>query len=80
MLGIRRVRDMEQAESEALVVTQNALLDRLTITHRFTAADICAIHRQWLGGIYPWAGEYRNVNISKGGFLFAAAVRIPKLI
>lgn len=80
MLGIRRVRDMEQAESEALVVTQNALLDRLTITHRFTAADICAIHRQWLGGIYPWAGEYRNVNISKGGFLFAAAVRIPKLM
>jgi len=54
LLGIRRVRDMEQAESEALLATQDALLDRFTLTHRFTVADICAIHRQWLGGIYPW--------------------------
>ncbi len=73
LLGIRHVREMEHAESEALVTTQNALLDRFTISHRFTATDIRAIHRQWLGGIYPCAGEYRDVNISKGGFLFAAA-------
>jgi cell filamentation protein len=80
LLGIRNVREMEHAESEALVTTQNALLDRFTISHRFTATDIRAIHRQWLGGIYPWAGEYRDVNISKGGFLFAAAARIPQLM
>ena len=80
LLGLRRVSDMEQAESEALVATQEALLDEYTLAHRFTAADICAIHRQWLGGIYPWAGEYRNVNIAKGDLLFAAASQIPRLM
>lgn len=34
-----------------------------------------------LAGRYlDWAGEYRNVNIGKGGFMFAAAQRIPPLI
>lgn len=78
--SIRRVRDMEQAESDALVVAQDALLDRYTLTHRFTAADIRAMHREWLGGLYAWAGEYRSVNITKGGFMFAAADQVPRLM
>jgi cell filamentation protein, protein adenylyltransferase len=34
----------------------------------------------WLGDIYPWAGNYRTVNIGKGGFQFAHAPLIPKLM
>ena len=79
-LGIRRVRDMEQAESEALLAAQEALLEEYTTAHRFTAEDIRAIHRLWLNGIYPWAGEYRSVNVGKGGFLFAAAPQLPRLM
>lgn len=79
-LGIVRVRDMEQAESDALLATQNALLDRYTLTHRFTASDLPAMHHQWLGGIYPWAGEYRSVNMGKGGIMFAAANQIARLM
>lgn len=75
MAGIRRVRDVEQAESEALLSTQDALLDQYALTHRFTAKDIRAIHRQWLGGLYAWAGEYRSVNIGKAGFMFAPPPR-----
>ncbi|MEO5672662.1 MAG: Fic family protein [Ramlibacter sp.] len=71
---------MEQAESEALVAVQNALLDQITLEHRFRAADVCGIHRQWLEAIYPWAGEYRTVNVSKGGFMFAAAAQVPRLM
>lgn len=48
--------------------------------HRFTAVDICAIHKVWLGGIYDWAGNYRQVNANKGDFHFAAAAQIPKLM
>jgi cell filamentation protein len=48
--------------------------------HVFTAADICKIHRTWLGAIYSWAGEYRQVNISKDDFPFAAAREISKLM
>jgi cell filamentation protein len=38
------------------------------------------IHQLWLGDIYPWAGEYRRVNLGKGGFQFANAQLIPNLM
>lgn len=38
------------------------------------------MHRRWLGSIYAWAGAYRQVNVSKGGFPFAAANRVPALM
>lgn len=79
-LGIRRVGDMQQAESESLLVVQNWAVARFDSGHRFTAADIRELHRQWLGGIYGWAGAYRGINIAKGGFMFAAAAQIPRLM
>jgi cell filamentation protein len=79
-LGITRVRDMNEAESQALLLAQDAALDRYGPDHRFTAADVCDLHRLWLGPIYAWAGQYRNVNIGKGGFQFAHAPLIPGLM
>jgi len=38
------------------------------------------MHRLWLGKIYSWAGQYRQVNVSKGGFSFAMARTIPTLM
>ena len=78
--GIRSARAMARTESEALLVAQETLVDRYAAEHRFAAEDVCAIHRTWLGGIYPWAGHYRNVNIAKGNFHFAAASQIPRLM
>lgn len=80
LLGITSVRDMNEAESQALELAQEAALDRFGLDHRFAAADICALHRLWLGPIYPWAGEYRSVNIGKDGFQFAHAPLIPGLM
>lgn len=79
-LGITRVRDMNEAESQALELAQEAALDRYGADHRFTAADICALHRLWLGPIYSWAGKYRSVDISKDGFPFAHALLIAGLM
>lgn len=42
--------------------------------------DIIWIHHQWLDHIYFFAGKYRTVNMSKGGFLFSAAHLIPNLM
>ena len=67
-LGIKRVRDMNEAESQALLIAQDAALDRYGPDHRFTAADVCELHRLWLAPIYDWAGLYRRVNVGKGGF------------
>jgi cell filamentation protein len=78
--GITRVDDMEMAESEALMNVRDWALSRFTASHRFTAADVCDIHKHWLSGVYPWAGAYRNVHIGKGGFMFAAAGQIPRLM
>ncbi len=38
------------------------------------------MHDLWLGGIYSFAGKYRTVNMSKAGFPFSAAERIPALM
>lgn len=34
---------------------------------------------QWLGNVYDWAWRLRNANLSKDGFKFANADRIPLL-
>lgn len=80
LLGITRVRDMNGAETEALVHAQRQALEHFSRDHGFTAADVRLLHRMWLDKIYPWAGEYRAVNIGKGGFQFAHAPLIPGLM
>jgi len=80
LLGITRKRDMDEAEIRALESAQEKLYLEYDAGHRFTASDIQYMHKLWLGGIYEWAGEYRQVNVSKGGFFFAAAGQIPSLM
>lgn len=79
-LGLQRVRDIQQAESDALLKVQEWAIGHFSVAHRFKADDIALLHRRWLGDIYVWAGEYRQVNISKGGFMFAAAAQVPRLM
>ncbi|MGH8830022.1 MAG: Fic/DOC family protein [Polaromonas sp.] len=80
LLGIKLVRDMNLAESQALEIAQELVLERYGPLHRFTARDICDKHALWLEDVYPWAGQYRTVNIGKGGFQFAHAPLIPGLM
>jgi len=70
LLGIKRKREMDEAEAGALSRALEAVLDLYDRDHRFTSADICRIHQLWLGGIYEWAGRYRQVDISKGNLRF----------
>lgn len=53
---------------------------RVRIDQCFTPDYLRRMHRVWLGEIYVWAGEYRQVNIAKGSFMFAAANQVPKLM
>lgn len=71
---------MAEAESQALEIAQETALERYGPDHRFSARDIRDLHRLWLGPIYSWAGEYRTSNIGKGGFQFAHAPLIPRLM
>src|SRR3990170_1425774 len=78
--GIRSAREMARAESQALLSAQERLVDSFSSDHRFVADDVRSIHRAWLGSIYPWAGEYRSLNLGKGGFQVAAATEVPRLM
>lgn len=80
LAGIRSAREMARRESEALLAATERLIDETTVSQRFTADHVCDMHRLWLGKIYPWAGEYRQVNMEKDGFPFAAANRVPGLM
>jgi cell filamentation protein len=73
-LGIWSRRSMDDAEAAALRRTMDALVRQYDEGHRFTAADVRAMHRSWLGGIYEWAGEYRMVNNEPLERIFAGAI------
>lgn len=79
-LGITSKQRMDDAEARALEKTLDVLVRNFDEAHCFTAEDLCDCHRIWLGDIYEWAGHYRQVNISKDDFLFAAAGHIPSLM
>ena len=80
LLGITSKREMDQLEGHEQVRVLEELTGLYDSDRRFTAADICRMHRLWLGRIYPWAGKYRQVNVKKDSFPFAAAAQIPKLM
>jgi cell filamentation protein len=80
LIGVVSARGMARLERDALERMTVRSLRALKSDLRFTAGQIRELHREWLGGIYPWAGEYRLVNLSKGGFMFAASSRIPVLM
>lgn len=71
--GVTRKREMDQLEAESLSKSQNASFDAITTRSRFTAKLIRGLHRSWLGHLYDWAGEYRNVELAKGGFRWPPA-------
>ena len=80
LLGIQSTKKMDNVEAKALEIATDELIRTIDAGHRFTAAEICKFHKAWLGNIYAWAGSYRRVNISKDGFPFSAAARIPSLM
>jgi cell filamentation protein len=78
--GIRKKKELETLETEELLRTTYQLIQTYDRDHRFTTADICSMHKEWLGSIYEWAGRYRQVMISKAGFPFASPAFIPDLM
>jgi len=80
LLGIKRKREIDQVEARELRRALEELIRTYDQQHRFTEADIRKIHKIWLAPIYAWAGQYRNVNLAKGEFPFAAAREVPRLM
>jgi cell filamentation protein len=79
-LGITSVQDMNDAEDDLLFQLYNHVFEPELSIDDLTFETISTWHHKWLGNVYGWAGELRTVNMSKGGFSFAGAVHLPKLV
>ena len=73
--NIPDIRDPQRlAAFEANATTARLVeLDAVPLKGKFDVAHLRAIHRHIFQDVYSWAGEFRTVNISKGGHLFGAA-------
>lgn len=80
LFRVKDKREIEEIETRELYRVTDKLTEIYDQNHRFTAADICNMHENWLGTVYKWAGKYRQVTISKGGFTFALPKFIPQLM
>jgi cell filamentation protein len=80
LLGIKSKREISRVETIELLKTTKTLIENIDHDHRFTKGDIVHIHQMWMGSIYEWAGRYRQVTMSKGGFPFSSPLFIPELM
>lgn len=79
-LGIQNQADIDEAELVLLQKLYESVLgDHLPQGH-ITVSHLRTWHRRWLGNVYTWAGHPRTVNMSKGGFPFAPATQVPRLL
>ena len=77
LLNLSDRESIEKAEFEGFLLSELTLTDELSIRTKFSLKYIRRIHKLALGHLYSFAGNYRSVNMSKGGFLFPAAKFIP---
>jgi cell filamentation protein len=73
--NLRELRDTDtlsqfEAESTARRIIQ---LINSPVQGQFDTVCLRAIHKHIFQDLYSWAGQFRTVNISKGGHPFAAA-------
>lgn len=79
-LGITDPSERDEAELELLHKLYKAVLEENFPDRRLLVSDLKHWHRLWLGNVYAWAGRERSVNLGKGGFHFAAAAQVPRLL
>ena len=59
----------EQSKTKAYELFENGIINDIEVG---TVKGLQQIHSYLFGGIYDFAGQIRNLNISKGGFVFAS--------
>lgn len=64
------------AETRLLARAQFWGYARFSPKTRFSVDVLRQMHKQWLQELYPFAGEIRRVDLSKGGLLFAPIVHM----
>ncbi len=79
LMGITSIEAIHKVEFEGFLKAQYQLLEELTTHTRFNFDYIQRIHQLSLHMVYSFAGQLRQVNMTKGGFLFPTAKFLPKI-
>jgi len=75
LFGITNYEELQPIET-AFVLKRARQLESRGITGKFDSAHLRSIHRHLFQDVFPWAGEFRVVNISKGNSMFGPALHI----
>ena len=67
----------EQSKQKAYSLFEDGLINTIEVG---TVKGLRQIHAYIFGGLYDFAGQIRNVNISKGGFTFANALYLDETL
>ncbi len=67
----------EQSKQKAYALYEKGVIGSIEVG---TVQGLRQIHAYIFGGLYEFAGQIRNVNISKGGFTFASAVYLDETL
>jgi cell filamentation protein len=78
LLELSSRKDIDKSEFEGFLYAELKLTAELSSKTKFNSKYIQRIHKLALGHMYAFAGKYRTVNMSKGGFLFPTAQFIPQ--
>ncbi|WBA07805.1 Fic/DOC family protein [Salinivibrio kushneri] len=75
-IGVTDPTEMEDIEAILLSKLYERVFTGGHFPRRLRFTTLASWHRQWLGNVYPWAGQVRNVELSKGGFRFTSPKQI----
>lgn len=78
LLNLKTSDEVAMSEFEGFLKAEIQLTESLTGRTRFNISYILKMHKISLGHLYSFAGKYRDVNISKGGFAFPASRFLPE--
>jgi cell filamentation protein len=77
--GIVDYTELQAIEGPLAIKRLGQLSDR-AITGKFDSTHLRSIHRHLFQDVFPWAGDLRVVNISKGNSNFGPAVHIASAL
>lgn len=77
-LGIDDAELLGEVEESLLRQAYQTFIAELTPATRFDEAFFRSIHERTFGTLYDWAGQYRSVDMAKGGSLFCRAAYLER--
>lgn len=73
LLGLKTEKEINESEFEGFLKAEIYFTEKLSARTKFDLKYILGLHKMALSHLYSFAGKYRDVNMSKAGFPFAAA-------